>query len=94
MCFSIISMCETWWEWPCEGCAVCDGWLWALHAGYAGPVRWDGVAVCTGGLDGTELTFSNAMVDSLCVWLKGQGNKVDVTVGAYSKPLSLDDDAN
>ena len=43
MCFSIISMCETWWEWPCEGCAVCDGWLWALQAG--DPLRAETVEV-------------------------------------------------
>ncbi|XP_040537891.1 E3 SUMO-protein ligase RanBP2-like isoform X4 [Gallus gallus] len=36
VCFSIVSMSETWWEWSCEGCAVCDGWLWALQAGDAG----------------------------------------------------------
>ena len=59
VCFSIISMSETWWEWSCEGCAVCDGWLWALQAGDAGQVRWDGGATCTGGLDGMELTVSN-----------------------------------
>ena len=43
VCFSIISMCETWWEWPCEGCAVCDGWLWALQAG--DPLRAETVEV-------------------------------------------------
>ena len=59
MCCSIISMSETWWEWCCEECAVCDGWLWALQGREAGQVRWDGVAVCTGGLDGMELTVSN-----------------------------------
>ena len=37
---------------------MCDGWLWALQAGDAGPVRWDGVAVCTGGLDGTDLQLA------------------------------------
>ena len=43
MCFSIISMSEMWWEWPCEGCAVCDGWLWALQAG--DPLRAETVEV-------------------------------------------------
>ena len=59
-------------------------------------MRWDGVPgdSGTGGLDGMELTVSNDMVKSLWVWIKGQGTKVDITVGVYYKPLSLDDDTN
>ena len=51
---------------------MCDGWLWALQAGDAGPVRWDGVAVCTGGLEETELTVSNAMVTASVYGLRDE----------------------
>jgi len=51
---------------------VCDGWLWALQAGDAGPVRWDGVAVCTDGLEETELTVSSAMVTASVYGLRDE----------------------
>ena len=51
---------------------MCDGWLWALQDGDAGPVRWDGVAVCTGGLEETELTVSNAMVTASVYGLRDE----------------------
>ena len=46
---------------------MCDGWLWALQDGDAGPVRWDGVAVCTDGLDGTDLQLAVPWLQPLCM---------------------------
>ena len=46
---------------------MCDGWLWALQDGDAGPVRWDGVAVCTDGLDGTDLQLGVPWLQPLCM---------------------------
>ena len=36
----------------------------------------------------------NDMVESLWVWIEGQGTKVGITAGVYYKPLSLDYDTN
>lgn len=58
MCFSIISMSEMWWEWPCEGCAVRDG-----GSGLCRPEMQGRLHSCMyWWLDGMEFTFSNNMV--------------------------------
>jgi len=44
-------------------------------------VRWDGIAICSGGLGWMELVDGNDTTGSLWVWIKGQGNEVDVSVG-------------
>ena len=45
-------------------------------------MRWNGVAVgCSGGLGWTELIVGSDTAETLRVWIKGQGNKVGVSVG-------------
>lgn len=44
-------------------------------------MRWNGAAVCSGGLGWTELVVGNDTAETPRVWIKGQGNKVDVSVG-------------
>lgn len=46
------------------------------------------------GLDYTELAVGDDTVESLCVRIKGQANKGDVTVGVYYRPPRQDDDTD
>ncbi|GAB0203307.1 hypothetical protein GRJ2_002796300 [Grus japonensis] len=85
--YDIIGISETWWE---ESCAVMDGYR--LFRRDRQGRRGGGVALyVTEGLDCTELSVGDDMVESLWVRIKGQANKGDVVVGVYYRPPSQDD---
>ena len=88
-CYDIIGISETWWEESCDWCAVMDGYR--LFRRDKQCRRGGGVALyVTEGLDCTELSVGDDMVESLWVRIKEQANKGDVIVGVYYRPPSED----
>ncbi|GAB0203202.1 hypothetical protein GRJ2_002785800 [Grus japonensis] len=88
--YDVIGISETWWEESCDWCAVMDGYR--LFRRDRQGRRGGGVALyVTEGLDCTELSVGDDMVESLWVRIKGQANKGDVVVGVYYRPPSQDD---